>query len=263
MHQIQDLTREAAGRIRYVLMDIDDTITTEGKLPADSYAALWRLHEAGIRVVPITGRPAGWCDLIARQWPVDGVVGENGALVFWEEDGHLKRIYHEQAVPNDHAVLKRIEQRVLAEVEGTRVAGDQFGRMFDLAIDFAEEEPRLPLSDAQRIKEICEQEGAVAKISSIHVNTWMGTYDKLSMASRFLALRFGYDDAKQVAEVIFFGDSPNDEPMFTHFPTSVGVANIADYAHLMRVLPAFTTSLKGGVGFAEGVTVLLKRRRKA
>ncbi|PKL10677.1 MAG: HAD family phosphatase, partial [Spirochaetae bacterium HGW-Spirochaetae-8] len=235
MHQIQDLTREAAGRIRYVLMDIDDTITTEGKLPADSYASLWRLHEAGIRVVPITGRPAGWCDLIARQWPVDGVVGENGALVFWEEDGHLKRIYHEQAVPNDHAVLKRIEQRVLAEVEGTRVAGDQFGRMFDLAIDFAEEEPRLPLSDAQRIKEICEQEGAVAKISSIHVNTWMGTYDKLSMASRFLALRFGYDDAKQVAEVIFFGDSPNDEPMFTHFPTSVGVANIADYAHLMRV----------------------------
>ncbi|HCG63423.1 MAG: HAD family phosphatase [Spirochaetae bacterium HGW-Spirochaetae-4] len=263
MHQIQDLTREAAGRIRYVLMDIDDTITTEGKLPADSYASLWRLHEAGIRVVPITGRPAGWCDLIARQWPVDGVVGENGALVFWEEDGHLKRIYHEQAVPNDHAVLKRIEQRVLAEVEGTRVAGDQFGRMFDLAIDFAEEEPRLPLSDAQRIKEICEQEGAVAKISSIHVNTWMGTYDKLSMASRFLALRFGYDDAKQVAEVIYFGDSPNDEPMFTHFPTSVGVANIADYAHLMRVLPAFTTSLKGGLGFAEGVTVLLEKRREA
>ncbi|HCJ94980.1 MAG TPA: HAD family phosphatase [Sphaerochaeta sp.] len=263
MHQIQDLTREAAGRIRYVLMDIDDTITTEGKLPADSYAALWRLHEAGLRVVPITGRPAGWCDLIARQWPVDGVVGENGALVFWEEDGHLKRIYHEQAVPNDHAVLKRIEQRVLAEVEGTRVAGDQFGRMFDLAIDFAEEEPRLPLSDAQRIKEICEQEGAVAKISSIHVNTWMGTYDKLSMASRFLALRFGYDDAKQVAEVIYFGDSPNDEPMFTHFPTSVGVANIADYAHLMRVLPAFTTSLKGGLGFAEGVTVLLEKRREA
>lgn len=263
MQRIQDLTRETAGRIRYVLMDIDDTITTEGKLPADSYAALWCLHDAGLHVVPITGRPAGWCDLIARQWPVDGVVGENGALVFWEENGHIKRIYHERAISNDHAVLKRIEQRVLEEVEGTRVAGDQFGRMFDLAIDFAEEEPRLPISDAQRIKEICEQEGAVAKISSIHVNTWMGTYDKLSMASRFLALRFGYDDAKQVAEVIFFGDSPNDEPMFIHFPTSVGVANIADYAHLMRVLPAFTTSLKGGAGFAEGVAVLLERRQKA
>jgi len=260
MHKIQDLTREAARRIRYVLMDIDDTITTEGKLPADSYAALWRLHEAGLHVVPITGRPAGWCDLIARQWPVDGVVGENGALVFWEEHGHLKRIYHEQAVPNDHAVLKHIEQRVLAEVEGTRVAGDQFGRMFDLAIDFAEEEPRLPLSDAQRIKRICEQEGAVAKISSIHVNTWMGTYDKLSMASRFLALRFGYDDAKQASEVLFFGDSPNDEPMFTHFPTSVGVANIADYTHLMQVLPAFTTTSKGGAGFAEGVAVVLEKR---
>ncbi|MDR0448042.1 MAG: HAD hydrolase family protein, partial [Treponema sp.] len=69
---------EAAG-IRYVLMDIDDTLTTGGKLSAPAYTALWRLHEAGLKVIPITGRPAGWCDLIAREWPVDAVVGENGA----------------------------------------------------------------------------------------------------------------------------------------------------------------------------------------
>ena len=109
------------------------------------------------------------------------MVGENGALAFWEEDGHAKRMYHEHAVRNDNEILKRIRFRVLKEIEGTRIAQDQFCRMFDLAIDFAEEEPKLPLSVAQAIQRLCESEGAIAKISSIHVNTWLGHYNKLGM----------------------------------------------------------------------------------
>ena len=260
MRDIQQLPFENAQGIRFVLMDIDDTITTEGKLPAIAYEALWKLHEAGLKVVHITGRPAGWCDLIARQWPVDGVVGENGALVYWQEGSHVLRLYHEHAVSNDHEVLRRIEQRCLAEVHGCRVAGDQFCRRFDLAIDFAEEEPVLTLKEAQLIKDICEQEGACAKISSIHVNTWMGQYDKLGMAARFLATRFGYDDAMDRDQVMFFGDSPNDEPMFTHFGQSVGVASVIRYRHLIKHLPSYVTKLGGGEGFAEGVEVLLAKR---
>jgi hydroxymethylpyrimidine pyrophosphatase-like HAD family hydrolase len=75
MKPVSEMTAEEAGGIRYVLMDIDDTITREGKLLAVSYDALWKLKEAGLAVIPVTGRPAGWCDLIAREWPVDGVVG--------------------------------------------------------------------------------------------------------------------------------------------------------------------------------------------
>ena len=63
-----------------MLADIDDTLTTHGKLTAAAYAALERLQRAGKLVIPITGRPAGWCDHIARMWPVDAVVGENGAF---------------------------------------------------------------------------------------------------------------------------------------------------------------------------------------
>src|SRR6266536_6154077 len=75
---MSDATRRA---IRGVLTDIDDTLSTGGRVSAEAYAAMERLRRAGLLVIPITGRPAGWCDHIARMWPVDAVVGENGA--FW------------------------------------------------------------------------------------------------------------------------------------------------------------------------------------
>jgi len=261
MRPIHDMKAAEARAIKFVLMDIDDTLTTEGKLSAESYAALWELKGAGLVVVPITGRPAGWCDLIAREWPVDGVVGENGAFVFWEEtEGrHLRAITHPNAVRNDAPALARAMARAIAEVPGCRPARDQFARLYDIAIDFAEEEPVLPLSDALRIKTICEEEGAKAKVSSIHVNAWMGDYDKLSMAIRYLSRRFGYDDARDRSSVVFVGDSPNDEPMFAHFPLACGVANVSRYKELMRFLPAFVATQECGAGFAEiAKTIILK-----
>ena len=250
MKPIAQMTaREAAG-VRYFLMDIDDTLTREGKLLASSYSALWKLKEAGFRVIPITGRPAGWCDLIAREWPVDGVVGENGALAFWEEAGSvLKTDFHPNAERNSHPVLERVKKRAFEEFPGIRLAKDQFARLFDLALDFAEEEPALPLSAAERIKAIAEKEGAVAKISSIHVNIWMGEYDKLSMVERFLTRRFGWEADER--EVVFIGDSPNDEPMFARFPLACGVANVNRYVVYMKNFPAYVASRECGDGFAE------------
>ncbi|VBB38840.1 HAD-superfamily hydrolase, subfamily IIB [uncultured Spirochaetota bacterium] len=257
------MTHQEAKAIRYVLMDIDDTLTTEGKLPAESYAALWELKAADFVVAPITGRPAGWCDLIARQWPVDGVVGENGAFVYWEEPGtrRMKSITHPNATRNDAPPLILARERALREVPGCRVARDQFARLYDLAIDFAEEEPVLHLSDAMKIKRICEEEGLRAKVSSIHVNAWMGDYDKLDMARRYLTERFGYDDARDRGSVLFVGDSPNDEPMFAHFPMACGVANVMRYQSIMKRHPAFIASMEGGLGFAETAQTILEKRR--
>ncbi len=261
MRPISSLSEEEARRIRFVLMDIDDTLTTDGKLSAESYAALWKLHEAGLIVVPVTGRPAGWCDLIAREWPVDGVVGENGAFVFWEAEGHrLHALTHPKAISNADPQLVALRDRVLAEVPAARLARDQFSRLYDVAIDFAEEAPVLPLSVAQKIKAIFERGGAHAKISSIHVNAWLGEYDKLSMAIHYLMERFGYDDAHDAASVVFVGDSPNDEPMFAHFPMACGVANLIAYRDLVAHLPHFVTSRESGAGFAEFTEILLERR---
>ncbi len=261
MQPLSEMTAAQARAVQYVLMDIDDTLTTEGKLPAESYAALWKLREVGLRVLPITGRPAGWCDLIAREWPVDGVVGENGAFVFWEAEGkHLRSITHPNAVRNDAPALARALERALAEVPGCRIARDQFARLYDIAIDFAEEEPILPLSEALKIKAICDEEGVRAKVSSIHVNAWMGDYDKLTMSLHYLSERFGYDDARDRESVVFAGDSPNDEPMFAHFPRACGVANVMRYRDMMKSLPAFVASKEGGAGFAEIAATLLAKR---
>ena len=256
---------ELCEKLEYLFTDIDDTLTSGGFLPGHAYTSLWRLTEAGVKVVPVTGGPAGWCDLIAREWPVDGVVGENGALAFWEEPVPgklplLKAEYHPNAIRNDHPVLKRVKERALAEFPELRTAKDQFARLFDLALDFAEEEPVLPLSAAQRVRAIAEEEGAVAKVSSIHVNVWMGNYDKLSMAERFLANRFGWKSGAGDWEVVFVGDSPNDEPMFARFPLACAVANVRRYEALIKHLPAYAASKECGEGFAEIAAVILAKR---
>jgi HAD superfamily hydrolase (TIGR01484 family) len=260
MRPIADMSREEARAVRFVLMDIDDTLTTGGKLPAASYAALWKLKEAGLAVIPVTGRPAGWCDFIAREWPADGVVGENGALAFWEEAGVLRSEFHKDAVRNTHPVLTRVKERSLAAFPLLRVAKDQFARLFDLALDFAEEDPVLSLEDAWRIRDIALEEGARAKVSSIHVNVWLGNYDKLSMAEYFLARRFGWRAGAEDAAILFVGDSPNDEPMFARFPLSSAVANIRRYGNRISCLPTFVALQECGAGFTEIVDALLAKR---
>lgn len=257
---IREFGRAEARGLRYVLFDIDDTITENGRLLEESYSAMWALSRAGLKVVPITGRPAGWCDLIARQWPVDGVVGENGAFAFFLEDGHLERLFHPEASTPEaaHARLELLRQAVASDFPELRIAKDQQYRLFDLALDFAEEPPALPLSAARRLKELCEGQGARAKISSIHVNAWFGNYDKLSMTELFLASRFAWNPILDLATVFFLGDSPNDEPMFQRFPLSCGVANARHFESIMKNPPAYITEKSFGCGFAEASAIILK-----
>ena len=258
MKPVRELTAESVDQVRYVCTDIDDTLTREGKLSARAYRALWDLHDAGIGVIPVTGRPAGWCDLIARQWPVEAVVGENGAFAFFMDDGKLRQMYHPSVAPDE--VVKRlagVRDRVLREVPGSRVAKDQFSRMFDLAIDFREEPPDLGFDAAEKIAAICREMGATAKISSIHVNVWFGNYSKVDMIEHYLAARRGIDRETQTRVVVYCGDSPNDAPMFERFPLSCGVANIVPLLHLMEHYPAYITDKSQGEGFVEFAATLL------
>lgn len=215
-------------------------------------------------VVPVTGRPAGWCDLIARQWPVDAVVGENGAFWF-RYDGVARRMFRsyqrsETERLEDRCRLDRVAAEVLATVPGSAIASDQGFRSADLAIDFCEDVAPLPPGAVGRIVDIFERHGATAKVSSIHVNGWFGTYDKLRCSLELLRDVFGIDGTDQRDTVVFVGDSPNDSPMFRHFPNAVGVANVKQYAGSIDALPAYVTEAPRAEGFAELANHILAAR---
>jgi HAD superfamily hydrolase (TIGR01484 family) len=247
-----------------VLTDIDDTLTTGGQLLPVAYDALARLRAAGLLVIPVTGRPAGWCDHIARMWPVDGVVGENGAFWF-RYDAGARKLFKRYVVGDEERRLREekleaIGRRILAQVPGSAIASDQPYREADLAIDFCEDVAPLPRAAVGQIVKIMEAEGLTAKVSSIHVNGWFGGYDKLSTARRMMRDEFAIDLDASKDLFVFAGDSPNDQPMFAYFPNAVGVANVREMADLMTDFPAWITPSPGSAGFAELADALLESR---
>jgi len=249
-----------------VFSDIDDTLTTDGRLTPLAYAALDGLQCAGLRVILVTGRPAGWCDHIARMWPVDAVIGENGAFYCWHDHAaHKLKCRHlldDAARATNTGKLAAVRDRILREVPGCAVASDQFCRLYDLAIDFCEDVEPLPVNEVDRIVALMEQAGMTAKISSIHVNGWFGTYDKLSMAHLLMQERYQLDLEQERERCLFVGDSPNDAPMFAYLPHAVGVANVMVFAERMNALPAYVTPSRSGAGFAELAQALITARNK-
>lgn len=264
MRSVTDIPPAQLRALRGVFMDIDDTLTTGGRLTAAAYGALEQLKDTGLIVVPITGRPAGWCDHIARMWPVDAVVGENGAFYFrYDRAAHKleKRFAADGAQrESDRRHLDEIAKQVLAAFPGTAIASDQRYREADLAIDYCEDVPPLAIDVAQRIAELLESHGLSAKISSIHVNGWYGRHDKLSMTRTLLRERFDADLALERAAFAFVGDSPNDAPMFGYFPLSVAVANIRRFTGQLPHAPAYVTRGEAGAGFVEFTRLVLDAR---
>lgn len=254
---------EFNSSLQFLLTDIDDTLTDEGHLKAEAYAALWNLRDRGIHVVPITGRPAGWCEMIARMWPVSGIVGENGGFYFRYHDKKMHRhfFFDETTQAQNRAKLKKLESEILRQVPGCDLASDQFCRLMDLAIDFCEDVPALPAAEVKKIVQIFEAHGAQAKVSSIHVNGWFGNYDKLTMTLRFLEREFSINAEKAKEVCGFSGDSPNDEPMFRYFPHSFAVANIQNFLDQIKNPPTYVSKNRGGQGFTEIAQAILASKK--
>jgi HAD superfamily hydrolase (TIGR01484 family) len=261
---VAELPPDLCRRLAFFFTDIDDTLTADGMLPAGSYAALWDLHRAGIRVVPVTGRPAGWCDHIARMWPVDGVVGENGAFSYAYDRARRTMSRDYTLPPAELAAgqqrLSAIAQRILREVPGTAIAADQPFRISDVAIDYREDVPPLPPTAVDAICRILAAEGVEHRVSSIHVNFWIGGFDKLSCARRFLRDRSGSPLETAADRSLFVGDSPNDEPLFAGFPHTIAVANIQGYLGRLEHLPEYVTEGAAAEGFTEAVRIILEHR---
>ena len=255
-----EIDDERLARVEILLSDIDDTFSSEGKIRPEAYAALWRLREAGIKIVMVTGRPAGWCDHIGRFWPVDAVIGENGGFYFYHDGEKLQQrfVYSDEERTLFRERLLDVREQILKEIPGAGIASDQNYREYDLAIDFCEDVDPLPRDQITRIKEIFEEAGAHAKISSIHVNGWFGDFDKLSTTRLILKELFAMDFEQDKERLIYCGDSPNDEPMFEAFDLSVGMANLRPMLEWVEHQPTAITEKEAGLGFVEVAERLLK-----
>ena len=254
------LPADRLRRLRGVLTDIDDTLTRDGAIEPEALHALEALGAHAVPVVAITGRPAGWSEPFALQWPLAALVAENGAVMLRRMASGLQRdfVADEATRARNTQRLAACAQAVLAEVPQAVLARDSSGRLTDIAVDHSE---FAHLDDAQiaRVVAVMRAHGLTATVSSIHVNGWIGGHSKWSAA------RWAVQDAVGVpfdaGEWLYVGDSTNDQLMFEHLPLSVGVANIARFMPQLAVLPAYVTQAERGVGFAEVAAALLAARR--
>ena len=255
-----DLLSAARG----VLTDIDDTLTDGCVLMPEALAALLRLREMGLPAIAITGRPMGWSEPFARDWPLDAIVAENGAVALFRAAGRLA-VEYAQDEPTRHANaarLARVLQRVQREVPGAQPARDSAGRVTDIAIDHSEF-VQLPREAVERVVAVMRDAGMNATVSSIHVNGWFGDHDKTSGARWIVQRLLGRDIDAERAQWVYVGDSTNDQAMFARHPLSVGVANLMRFAAELHTWPAYLAEGERGRGFAEVVARLALARGAA
>jgi len=255
-----------------VFTDIDDTLTTDGAITHDALAALHALQAAGLAVIAITGRPIGWCAPFAQTWPVDAMVAENGAVAFVQGkkclqatpplDSSLSKLYQQDAATRaeNFRRLQAVAQRLLREVPGATLAQDSAGRETDIAIDHSEFNHLAPAQIAQAVQ-IMQAEGMTATVSSIHINGWYGSHNKLSGARWIVQQLYQRALDAELGHWAYVGDSANDQLMFQHFAHSVGVANILGVAAQLAHLPRYVTAAERGAGFAEVAAAVLAAKQ--
>ncbi len=245
-----------------LMTDIDDTLTRHGAIEPVALRALHELADAGVPVIAVTGRPLGWSRPFASAWPVAAIVAENGAVALLREGGSVLTEYAQDAATRAANALRlqAAAARVLREVPGSTLAQDSAGRQTDIAIDHSEF-VHLPLQAIEQVVAVMQAEGLTATVSSIHINGWIGSHNKWTAAQWMVQRLFGRALQAEIGRWVYVGDSTNDQLMFRHFPLSVGVANLMEFADRLTDWPACITRRERGAGFAEVAKRLIAARR--
>ncbi len=246
--------------VRFVLTDMDETLTYQGRLAARTYDALERLQAAGVQVIAVTAAPAGWCDQMARMWPVDGVIGENGGLFFRREaDGHgVERMFWhpDENRPLAADRLAAIANHVQKTVPDAVYAEDQPFRLTSVAFV----QPDDPKTRAAIITALRDA-GADATINNLWLLGWTGGYDKLAMTRRVMMEAYAIDVEIDLDAVLYVGDSANDAPMFGFFRHTVGVSTVTRYLSSIPLAPRWIAAGPGGAGFVEAADAVIASRK--
>ncbi len=252
------------SRVEAVFTDVDGTLTTGGRLHSSTLRAVEWLRSHRVEVVLVSGRPAGWGEAWARQLPVAGVIVENGGLYFARRrDGTIKKAWAEAPSERarNRARLTRLVAQAVRAVRGARLSMDSQATEVDLAIDYAED-AALGSAGADRLEAFLRARGVTAVRSSVHVNCWLGRFDKASAVRRFLRAEWGTTLTKGARRFAYVGDSFNDAPLFAAFPLSIGVANVHEVLDRLDHPPRFVTRAREGKGFGEVADAVVRARRR-
>lgn len=255
MKPLVELTAAEVARLTGVIFDLDDTVLDHGSLTEGAYSALFRMREAGLRLVACTGRPAGWGAIVQRQWPVDATVVENGALAFVRDgpgnDGRV--ISTDSVAPSSRkaqrAVLLDLAGELIERFPATALSDDNDARLTDVTLDIGEHRHVAP-DVIHAIRAIAWDRGMRTLVSSIHLHLCSESDDKASGTIRVLVDRFGEDATGVRLKYAFIGDSTNDAASFAAFPCSIGVANVAAHLRGLTVPPRYVAPFPMGRGFA-------------
>jgi HAD superfamily hydrolase (TIGR01484 family) len=252
---VQPLDRLSSAQARAlsgVCFDIDDTVTTHGTLDPDAYQSLFALKASGLKLLAVTGRPLGFAEIVARTWPVDAAIGENGAGFIARDGSTLRAGYWDpvEVRAGQQRSLLRIRERVADELPEVSVSSDSWARRCDLAFDVGEQ-VHLPRATIDQLVKLLEREGAQASVSSIHAHAQLGDHDKARGIVLAAQALWGLSQDVLRDEFLFVGDSGNDAAAFSFFALTVGVANVVTHLDRLPTSPAYVTPSPFGAGFAE------------
>lgn len=234
-------------KVKYVVSDVDDTITYKGALLPLSLSALYKLKEKGKKIILVTGGSAGWADIYIRQWPVDYVITESGALLLKKNSrGDVDYIVN-PVIDKEKVQIRRSD--LFRDTMGYKLSSDQYARIYDIAYDKSFISPE----SLEKLRITCKKHGANYAESSIHLNVWFGEYDKALGLKSFLS--YITDECLDcfLDRSVYLGDSFNDQIMFSLFPLSIGMHGIANDKDQYDILPKYITDGYGGYGFMEAV----------
>jgi HAD superfamily hydrolase (TIGR01484 family) len=262
--QLMPITQLNASKIVGILVDVDDTLTTDGKLLPQVYEALWALRSAGFKLIPVTGRSTGWAHMMMTQWPVDAVVAESGGTWLTRNaSGAIKLNLYAPNLTQERDALLSLSKRLIEQNPPLSFALDNDYRCVDVAIDYNEQTQLTPAQQpiVSKVMQHLIDAGFKARASSIHINTWAGDFDKAPATTRLINEHFPQHADPQ--QWVFVGDAPNDQSMFSAFSNSVGVANILPHMQSgqMQHLPRFVTTGEYGLGFCEVAAHLLQSKK--
>jgi hydroxymethylpyrimidine pyrophosphatase-like HAD family hydrolase len=264
MKNLSALDPATAKRITGLFFDLDDTVLTHGLLERAAFEAIWNLHDAGLKLVAVTGRPSGWAEVLVRQWPIDGAVTENGAVfVVRSPDGKgIDLIFDgpKHEVDARRARLDALVALVRDQMPHVQLSDDTHARRSDVAWDIGER-VRLPPEEIASLAKLVIEAGARTTRSTVHLHATFERDDKASGAVRFVRDRFHEDPGSVVGGLwAFAGDSPNDAACFAALTTTFGVANVTKFISKMSVPPRYVASKERGQGFAEIAQAILTAR---